>query len=171
MYTLWSRGRLLGESELDLVHCISKLRTGFLYPTALGKTLLPVAAAVSSASIAFSEALEIVQSESREATWRRLPEYADYHSACDAFEALELELRDPHGNVISTEYLEVRDTEIVIDLGATPHNTDRQTFTDEESSSLETDDAADLSWRRPRDGCEWTRYQLQVSLVDDSAIP
>jgi hypothetical protein len=32
-YTLWSRGRLLGESPLDFVRCIPKLRVGFLHPT------------------------------------------------------------------------------------------------------------------------------------------
>ena len=39
-YTLWSRDRLLGETDLDYVRCMPKTRMGELVATALGETLL-----------------------------------------------------------------------------------------------------------------------------------
>ena len=40
-YTLWSRGRLLGYTELDLPHVQEHIRMGFIEPTPEGVRLLP----------------------------------------------------------------------------------------------------------------------------------
>jgi hypothetical protein len=42
-YSLWSRGRLLGTSDVVPVHVTSSLWVGDLHPTEVGETLLPTA--------------------------------------------------------------------------------------------------------------------------------
>lgn len=117
-YTLWSRGRLLGESPLDFVRCLPRLRVGFLRATPLGEKLLPVASSVTATSLAFGKALRSLKENCPEEDWRRLPEYADYQSACDEEAAMALELRGPDGNTIPTENIAVRDTEFLMSWSA-----------------------------------------------------
>lgn len=90
------------------------LRVGFLHPTPLGETLLPVACGASPASVAWHRAVREAGVERDEKAQNRLPEYADFLSACDEEAAMALELRGPDGNVIPTEDVAVRDTEWVL---------------------------------------------------------
>src|SRR5688572_30121732 len=106
MYTLWSRGRLLGESPLDFIRCMPKLRVGFLHPSLLGEKLLPVAGGVCAATIAYGRAARRCSSEEER---RHIPEYAAFLSAIDASESIRLELRGADGSVIPTRYVAVRD--------------------------------------------------------------
>lgn len=199
-YTLWSRGRLLGESPLDFVRCLPKLRVGFLHATPLGEKLLPVAFGVTPASLAFGRALQDSKRDCPGEEWHRIPEYADYRSACDEEEALELELRGPDSNVIPTEYVAVRDTEFLNSWGDEAAKRDEEATADEDLDEIialgDEDDVppwesheddldedaliAELealsaddeadAWRQ-REERPWMRYQLQVELIHDWSIP
>ena len=41
-YTLWSHGRLLGETELGYTRCMAKHRAGDFHPTEFGETMMPI---------------------------------------------------------------------------------------------------------------------------------
>jgi hypothetical protein len=178
-YTLWSHGRLLGESPLDFARCMSKLRVGFLHPTAAGEKLLPVACGASPAGVAWGRAIRAanVQGEA----CHRLPEYADFQAACDEEAALALELRGPDGNVIPTEDIAVRDTEWVLATFPVDEEEFTEPLTPEEQAEIDelldefearaAEQAADDCWRPPREERPWMRYQLQVRLVHDWVMP
>ena len=99
---------------MDFVGWMPKLRVGFLHPTPLGEKLLPVACGASPASIAWGRAARKARVMQDENAVYRLPEYAEFLSACDEAAALALELRGSDGNVIPTEDIAVRDTEWVL---------------------------------------------------------
>ena len=199
-YSLWSRGRQLGESPLDFVRCLPGLRVGFLHPTSLGNALLPVAAGVTPASLAFGHMLRSLKRDCPEKVWLEMTEYADYISACDEEAALELELRGPDGKVIPTKDIAVRDTEFLIAWSEEAAKRDAERSEDsanpstmvaanaarpweseqdeidvddmiEEFEALAAEDAADACWRPPREERRWMRYQLQVQLASDWLIP
>ena len=199
-YTLWSHGRLLGESPLDFIRCMPKLRVGFLYPSALGERLLPVAGGASPASIKFCRASRNVDTRD----WHRLGEHAAYLDAVREADALKLELRGPDGRVIPTEDVCVRDYETLLNLtGEAMEDTFedeleyeelREEFGEETLHSLCFDDL-DATWdpesdeddpfefddedtnapwrQRPEEPEErrWSRYQLQITLIHDRSIP
>jgi hypothetical protein len=195
-YSLWSRGRLLGESPLDFARCMPGLLVGFLRPTPLGEKLLPVASGVTPASLAFSKLLHTSKPRIPEEQWHLLPEHADYVSACDEEAALALELRGPDGKVIPTEDIAVRDTEFLMAWSeAQDHEllaadaAGAITELDDEDERLpwkEDDDAFDEDaliaelealatdesecWRQQEES-RWMRYQLQVQLIHDWSIP
>jgi hypothetical protein len=41
-YTVWSRGRLVGESELAYAQAFPDMRMGDFQPSPVGETLLPI---------------------------------------------------------------------------------------------------------------------------------
>lgn len=57
-YTVWSRGRQLGETDLGFAFRYNGLRCGWFHPTECGDRLLPIATAVSPALEWEIEALE-----------------------------------------------------------------------------------------------------------------
>jgi hypothetical protein len=123
-YTLWSHGRLLGESELDYPVDVPCHRVGDFTPTDAGERLMPTLAAANRVAVA----MEAIARE-----WR-LERLSDEHNdneqsfadhsrragvECDLAEvearqrALALELRDEAGELIETESIEVRDNDLV----------------------------------------------------------
>jgi hypothetical protein len=212
-YTLWSRGRLLGESELDYVREIPRLRTGDFRPTGDGAALMPVAAGVSPTVIELGKLArraagdhggDSARADGRPCDALRLTtEFADFAEASNRRDALELELRGPDGAVVPTEWIDVRDTELLLALGRD------ETLAFDDFDGVEPDEVGipipdcpicdelcddalddfdemllreeldapddfepDLSPTLVEDGeREYPRYQLQVMLLDDSAIP
>lgn len=104
-YTLWSRGRLLGYTELDLPHVQEHIRMGFIEPTAEGLRVLPDATGVPAAAHALAKAAK--RAVNRRETG--LTEFADFLSACDRREALGLELRDEADVVLGCEWIQIND--------------------------------------------------------------
>ena len=80
-YTIWSRGHLVGETNLDHTRVDPRQRSGDFLPTAFGETLIP-------------------PPEPDE----NLP--ADIHVTSSLFE--ELELRAPDGTFIPAQWIEIR---------------------------------------------------------------
>jgi hypothetical protein len=194
-YTVWHRGRLLGESPLDFIRCMPKLRTGFLHPSPLGEKLLPLAGGTCAAANALHRAARRKSNEERQ----RLPEYAAFLAACSESASYKLELRGPDGAVIPTRDVGVRDYGFLDELGDAAFDDLEDDiggeFDDETLVSLGLDDwdaswdpnvdeadrfcdfdedAGNESWRaREERDCErrMSRYQVMVELIDESAIP
>jgi hypothetical protein len=172
-YTLWSRGRLLGESELDYVRVFRRHRTGDFYPTDVGAKLMPVATGVSPAGINLAGMIagtsEGAKVGSLEEKVRQTSEWADLAAAQNHSDALALELRGPDGSVILTEWIDVRDTEFLLSLA----RDDELEMTegdgvswDDVEEEYDGDFDVDYGSEEP-----FPRYQLQVMLRDDAAVP
>jgi hypothetical protein len=187
-YTLWSRGRLLGESELDYRRAFARHRMGDFHPTDVGSRLMPIATGVSPAGVELSRKIMRTSGRLDDAA-RNTSEYADFAAAADHCEALALELRAPDGSVIPTEWIDVRDLDFLTSLvieddlamgegGSEPLGDIDDEFSeswDELLSGADYDGDVfgpeienDDEWRGSSEG---PRYQLQVMLRDDAAIP
>jgi hypothetical protein len=164
-YTLWSRGRLLGETDLDFVYRENGFRCGWLEPTVLGDRLIPAATGVAPA-------LRTECIIGPDATAR-----ADLLSAVDQEEALALQVRGPGGVVIATESIGIIDTHYLLsitelDLG------DRNAIGADQEAEIET---LLEEWSADRElvnlpppseeETEFPRYQIQVRLVDRDSLP
>ena len=126
-YTVWSRGRLVGESELAYARSLPGLRAGDFEPSPLGEKLMPIIIGVGPALCALHEAAEdVLRTEKRKgrrarngdwpASVKKTTEYADAMSLPDELESLALELRDPGGAVVKTEWIAVQDTHRLVAL-------------------------------------------------------
>jgi hypothetical protein len=129
-YTLWSDGQLLGESELECARSPHH-RSGGFWPTIVGSRLMPVATAVSRATsllaaksrdmkdgIISEDALDFFLGldASCLGVVERSTEYADFAEAVDRVKELGLELRGPDGAVISTQSIDICESEFLTDL-------------------------------------------------------
>ncbi|HEY4132746.1 MAG TPA: hypothetical protein VGM50_19185 [Gemmatimonadaceae bacterium] len=125
LYTVWSRGRLLGESELEYARYAPLSRGGGFWPTVAGAKLMPVVTGVRTTSVVLGrKSRELTRADGTppdsgpefESYMIETTEYADYIAAIDRLNALELELRDPHGNVVPNEWVDIRDMDFLSDL-------------------------------------------------------
>jgi len=129
-YTLWSRGQLLGESELECARSPHH-RSGGFWPTIVGSRLMPVATAMSRATsllaaksrdsrdgIIAEDAVDFFPGldASCQGSVERSTEYADFAEAVDRLKELGLELRGPDGAVIPTQSIEICESEFLSDL-------------------------------------------------------
>ena len=171
-YTVWSRGRLVGYTALDLAHVRDRVRMGFIEPTEDGKRLLPDATGVPAAALALARA-------ARRAAHRRdasLTEFADFRAACDRREALRLELRDDAGVVFPCEWIEVDDIDDHSCLDETFDLDDDESLDPELEAAIDhdaelvesyfdrDDDDHASSWDPPDERWETTRYHMTVHL-------
>ena len=126
-YTLWSRNRLIGSSELAYRRAMPGLRVGDFESTELGEKLMPIILGVGPALSTLYEASQRVRREqpkkgirSSGADWppevKQMTEYADAMSASDELESLGLELHDPNGAVVATESIWLQDTHRLVAL-------------------------------------------------------
>lgn len=121
--------------------------------------------------------------------------YADFMEACTHAESLELQLRGPDGKVIPTEDIGVQDTEFLLALARESEETGLASSQewDPEIDAILADDAVfddgedgndvwDLDDEEPRElwkGYDdgeieegtFPRYQIQVQLLDEDAVP
>jgi len=165
-YTLWSHGRLLGETDLGFIYRENRHRCGWLHPTEIGEKILPDAAGVAPA----------MRTEFMIGPDATL--HADVLAAYDRELALELELRGPDGKRIETEDIGVRDTHYLLSIPENDCKDDEEyKLTAEEEAEIEEFVAA---WKEEHEGdvnvaseeeVEFPRYQLQITLVDDRDVP
>ncbi len=118
--TVWSRGRLIGESDVHDVRGMPGMRMGDFEPSPVGETLLPVILGVSPAVKALCEVVEKTRDDIERrggsaplGDWpdgvRSTTEYADAVSIQDELESLALELHDAEGNVVGTDWISFQD--------------------------------------------------------------
>jgi hypothetical protein len=159
-YTVWSRGRLVGHSELAYARAFPDMRMGDFEPTAIGEALLPIILGVSPALRALYDVLEQMPDAGSGALphdigfppeVRRTTEYADVVSTQDEIDALALELHDSAGNVVRTEWLWFQDTHRLLALAR------------EDRAALDPDPGFDDDDREPWEP-EPPRYQIMVGL-------
>lgn len=128
-HTLWSRGRQLGEVELsNRRRAFPLLALGDFEPNALGERLMPVMLGVGPALAALADVTEEAhraeptnrqrrQTDDWPAGVRQTTAYADAMSAHDELEFLQLELRDPDGTVVPTDWIHLQDADRLAALG------------------------------------------------------
>jgi hypothetical protein len=119
-YTVWSKGRLVGETDLGFAQLPGGARAGHFFPSAVGQTLMPIATGVPPASAEVARMCRRVgppgpdtlpSGPSSNEDSDRGTARADLAAAEDRSASLELELRGPDGLVIATEWIAIQDTE------------------------------------------------------------
>ena len=165
-YTLWSRGRLLAETDLGFISGENGHRCGWLHPTDIGERLLPEAAGVAPAM-----RVEFMIGPDQNA-------HADVLAAEDREQALALELRGPDGKRIETEDIGVIDTHYLLSIpDPDPDPAADEPLTPEEQAEVDEFVAA---WKEEHAGeidlaldeeVEFPRYQIRVQLIDDRDVP
>jgi hypothetical protein len=162
-YKLWSRGRLLGETDLGFIYRENGHRTGWLHPNELGQRLMPEATGVAPA-------MRIEWILGSDETAR-----ADIQSAADREEALALELRRADGTVIPTEHIAIIDTHYRLSLPEPEFDDDEDVELDEEiladfeELQAEWEMNEILSANAPE--TEFPQYQIQIRLIDPADVP
>jgi hypothetical protein len=101
-YTLWSRGRLVGHTDLDIHTFTATMRQGFIEPTAAGRAVLADATGVW-------RAIAEVKRDRRARGEVEVNDSAPIRDAALRREGLDLELRDEHGTVFDCEFIRVAD--------------------------------------------------------------
>ena len=164
-YTLWSRDRLLGETDLEFLFREDGFRCGWLHPSVLGTRLMPTATDVPPA-------LRTLYNIGPDATAR-----ADVASAVDLEQALELQLRRPCGALVATESIAIIDTHYLLSIANGDVRDQESLDRDEEAQSevpLEPWSTAGDEVEQQAfsmEEREFPRYQIQVQLVDRDALP
>lgn len=117
-YTVWSRGRLIGETDLGFHPLIEQLRSGWFHPTPEGERLMPMVASVSPAMRAYLHRDKVDASGNGFV----LPElegsalFADLAEAFQHLLSFELELRREDGSVVPTSDIGLQDTHQLLAL-------------------------------------------------------
>jgi len=165
-YTLWSRNRLIGETDLGFIYRENRYRVGWFHPNELGERLMPAATGVGPAM----RAEQILGPDGTLS--------ADLLAAIDQFESLELELRGPSGERFETEDIGIIDTHYLLSL-AEAADADRL---EEEPLSPEDEKAIEefvAEWKDAHADedvveepeAELPRYQIQVRFAQDMFLP
>lgn len=182
-YSLWSRGTIIGYTDLDLPHVNPDLLSGFVEPTEAGRQALIDATGVPAVCV------------KQPARWYERdgldPETEAYmkafQRACDRREALVLELRDDRGELFPCAHIRVYDLRLT---WPEPHPDEFDAPDDEELDPelrAQMDDDAELArdwmeeieedleadaWKQEDDPCDprWDtmQYHIQVYVREPS---
>jgi len=161
VYTVWSKGRLLGRTTLDFCPSDLKARMGWFEPTEIGERLMPaltylgpyhdrITAEWSEGSLPSGEALSPgrMRALAREALVYKMTDEANA-----ALAALHLVLRDADGTTIPTDHISVQDTEYL-----------RALVADEDHDELERDfDPGD----EPESADEFSAAMIELGIEED----
>ena len=151
-YTIWSRDRMLGESELDYVRCMPKHRMGDLTPTAVGERLLASEAHLDSLQLELrgaggrviqTEWIDVRDTEQLLALARDIPDEEFDEAELDAETRAAIE----HDVALIEEWDREREPEGL--------------WEDYDRSVI----------REWQDTVMFPRYQVQVRLIDDADVP
>jgi hypothetical protein len=120
MYTLWSHGVLLGESELNLQPAQGLAHVGTFYPAEEGRALLPLFSDAMAAVREIGPMLERqgitaerLGRDMGKAVYDTLRQTAEGRRVAEtgaAIDALRLELRGPDGSVVPTQQVLLQDS-------------------------------------------------------------
>ena len=151
-YTIWSRDRMLGETELDYIRCMPKHRMGDLTPTAIGERLLASEAHLDSLQLELrgsdgrviqTEWIDVRDTEQLLALAREIPDEEFDDADLDAETRAAIE----HDVALIEEWDREREPEGLWE------DYDRSLMRD---------------WQ---DTVMFPRYQVQVRLIDDADVP
>lgn len=199
-YTVWSHGRLIGETDLGFRRVINESRSGWFHPNAEGERLMPVVASVLPAMRAYlhRDAVDGQGDPMVQPALHGSTLFADLAEAFQHLLSLDLELRREDGFVVPTSKIGIQDTQQLRELAALDDDdeveaenwdTDDDALeADEYDLQLEMDLMHDLELieqgfdEGDDDPCtEWMsddfeespppRYQIHVLLLHDDAVP
>lgn len=196
-YTVWSRGRLIGETDLGFMRLIEQSRSGWFHPNADGERVMPVIASVLPAMRAYlhRDKVDAAGNSLVHPAMYGSTAFADLAEAFQHLSSLDLELRREDGSVVPTSEIGIQDTEQLL-ARAEEDEGDRASRRDVDDELLEItghdpkleadiqhdvdevdpagDDLDDLvvDWM-PEDFEEprFPRYQIHVLLLRDDVIP
>ncbi|MEO7455737.1 MAG: hypothetical protein ABIY52_05700 [Gemmatimonadaceae bacterium] len=163
-YTVWSRGRLLGHSDLEFRQCFPLARTGWFHPVEGAEPVLEV----------FNEPRRVIL-HARD-NHKELVR-ADLAATSDRAEALELELRGDDGQVVRTEDVSIRDMDLTMEFAKMSDAREMFESSPEaellglaEGEDIGSDlfDFADVDDDEPYEvdeEIEWPKYQLTVCFI------
>jgi hypothetical protein len=197
-YTVWSRGRPIGETDLGFHRVIESCRSGWFHPNADGERLMPLIASVSPAMRAYLHrgAVDAAGDPFVQPALSRSTLFADLAESFQHLQSLELELRRDDGSIVPTSHIGIQDTEQLAELGrqdladlddveaeldeelfdAEAIDGELDAFMDEDAGLLEAaweDGGYEFpdGWRpAPFEERPLERYQVHVSLIGDDAI-
>ena len=187
-YTVSSRGRPIGVTDLGFVRIGGPSRSGWFHPDAAGEPLMPAIASVLPAMRAFlhrgvrgADGTPVVQPRLLGSTL-----FADLAEALHHAGTLELTLHRPDGSLVPTTSVGIQDTERLLALArwedaipdADPWSADAgwdDALEDVQlapEAQLELLDAGDRQrWTSDRESPAFPRYQIHVVLADATAVP
>ena len=110
-YTITSRGRPIGVTDLGFLYREGPSRMGWFHPNAEGEPLMAVITSPSSAMHTPASSGERSGESPADARQRAATCLADLAEASQRVEALELELRRDDGSVVATEFINIQDVE------------------------------------------------------------
>lgn len=189
-YTVCSRGRPIGSTELDFVRIGGPHRMGFFEPNEEGERIVAMIAAPLPAMRERIRRTAVEGPGAHEMSHEEAALlHAEMHEAAERERALTLTLHREDGSLVPTESISFRDTEAYIDVGELLA-AEGPAWDDEElQRSVEHDlelleesfgedddgypgfDVSEPEWLEEAEPTPWPRYQIQVELVDDEAIP
>jgi len=195
-YTVWSRGRQIGETDLGFYRLIDQSRSGWFHPNAEGERLMPVIASVLPAMRAFlhRDKVDAAGNAMVQPALQGSTLFADLAEAFQHFASLDFELRREDGSVVPTSCIGIQDTHQLLPF--TEELTGEDTTTRESdveflefieelerefppANDAETvgqlidrlDDPIEDWIADALDQSRFPRYQIHVELVHGDAIP
>lgn len=197
-YELWSRGTLIGHTELDIYTISSGMKQGFIEPTPEGWEALADATGVWRA---LAEQKRVARARGE----RRVTDHRLVEEAVRRREALDLELRDTSGTRFDCDFMRVYDlfdaaNGVVDEMCDTPEEMDAEfeihlstlsadekekalaerremeaeieEFVDEMMAEREEREVLGPSWPQPPEDPRWDtmQYHLQVFLKDSERL-
>ena len=191
-YTISSRGRPIGTTELDFVRFDGTARSGWFHPNAFGEGLMPTVETVLPAIRALLDR-KMDGEDGRplmQESLRRSSEFADYAEALHRAGAMELTLHRPDGTLVPTSLIGLQDTHQLLELADEQEGRPLSDVLDgteewmrELESELEGSDdclesvdelfdcCTDEGWSPDEEQIEFPRYQVHVLLSEENAIP
>ena len=183
-YTVWSRGRQIGETDLGFLRIVEQFASGWFHPNADGERVMAMIASPSPVMRAYMHR-EAVDASGEGFV---LPElkgstlFADLAEAFQHLQALDLELRREDGSVVPTSDVGFQDTHQLLALAAEEmeeregeHEDEAGDDEDDEEDRLGDDGSWDdisAEWTPDEfDAPRYPRYQIHVELLRPHDVP
>jgi hypothetical protein len=118
LYTVWSRGRLIGESDLGFMRISNRSRSGWFHPNAEGERSMSVIASVLPAMRAYlhRDAVDAQGNSLVQPALQGSELFADLAEAFQHLRSLELELRREDGSVVPTADIGIQDMQQLLEF-------------------------------------------------------
>ena len=198
-YTVWSRGRLIGDTDLGFIRFVDEARSGWFYPNADGERVMPTIAAVLPAMRAYlhRDAADEQGDSFVHPAMHGSTTFADLAQAFQHLRSLDLELRREGGSVVHTSDIGIQDTQQLLELAdlddddldaASWGAVDELLERDEGDSQFDAGIVHDLDLFAPgfeagyddpstdwmpddAEDPQYPRYQIHLQLLHGDAIP
>lgn len=113
-YTITSRGRPIGTTDLGFNYRPGSSRMGWFQPNADGERLMPTITAVSITTRTYSSNIGQAGESAADTEHSESMFLADVAEAAQHVEALDLELRREDGSVVPTEFINIQDMDELV---------------------------------------------------------